>query len=164
MGDRASIQQGVLTVLVGGSAAAAPAAQAAVGRLLARYTDKQQLVGGLGAGTAAKLALNMLHMSLDVLLAECLTLGVKAVRPAIIEFHFIPSLNRFLDIPTFQYKNSTPTPMRARHPDANTGTTRRSSLPRTRCRCDCHCACWCLRASACPVVTAALPCLCHGLS
>ena len=31
--------------------------------------------GTLGAGTASKLALNMLHMSLDILLAECLTLG-----------------------------------------------------------------------------------------
>ena len=58
MGDRASIEQGVLTILIGG--ALTDAAQQAVLGQLARYSDRQLLVGGLGAGTAAKLSLNML--------------------------------------------------------------------------------------------------------
>ena len=74
MGDRASIQNGVLTILVGCD----ELTTAKVWSTIERYSDRRRHMGALGAGTASKLALNMLHMSLDILLAECLTLGVKA--------------------------------------------------------------------------------------
>lgn len=75
MGDRASISNGVLTILVGCNDIAT---KRAVWPLLERYGSFIQHMGGLGCGTAAKLSLNMLHMSLDVLLGEALTLGVKS--------------------------------------------------------------------------------------
>eukprot|EP01052_Picozoa_sp_SAG31_P000741 SAG31_NODE_21_length_34109_cov_60.598824_25_plen_234_part_00 len=75
MGDRASIENGVLTMLIGCEDGLE---KARVWSVVERFSDRQMHMGALGTGTAAKLALNMLPMSIDVLLAECLTLGVKA--------------------------------------------------------------------------------------
>ena len=65
---------GQLTLFVGGD----EAVLRRVEPVLDTFSRSVVWVGGLGAGSITKLVHNALAMSIDLLLAECLTLGVKA--------------------------------------------------------------------------------------
>jgi 3-hydroxyisobutyrate dehydrogenase len=66
--------EGQLTLFVGGDEADLARARPA----LAAFARSVVWVGALGTGSIAKIAHNALAMSIDLLVAECLTLGVKA--------------------------------------------------------------------------------------
>jgi 3-hydroxyisobutyrate dehydrogenase-like beta-hydroxyacid dehydrogenase len=73
-GGREGALEGQLTLFVGGD----EAALARVRPVLAAFARSVVRVGELGTGSIAKIAHNALAMSIDLLVAECLTLGVKA--------------------------------------------------------------------------------------
>jgi 3-hydroxyisobutyrate dehydrogenase len=73
-GGREGALEGQLTLFVGGD-------EAVLRRLkpvLDSYSRSVVWVGALGAGSITKIVHNALAMSIDLLLAECLTLGAKA--------------------------------------------------------------------------------------
>ena len=73
-GGREGALAGQVTLFVGGD-------QAVLGRVksvLDTFSKSVVWVGDLGAGSITKLVHNALAMSIDLLLAECLTLGAKA--------------------------------------------------------------------------------------
>jgi len=73
-GGREGALEGRLTLFVGG-----PEAELRrVAPVLDTFARSVVPVGELGAGSVAKIAHNALAMSIDLLIAECLTLGVKA--------------------------------------------------------------------------------------
>ena len=74
MGDRQSISEGVLTIMVGGDSDIFERARP----LLEAMADEVLRVGELGAGSITKISLNALIMSIDLLATECFTLAVKA--------------------------------------------------------------------------------------
>ncbi len=73
-GGREGALDGQLTLFVGGDEAVVPR----VRPVLETFSRSVVWVGALGAGSVTKLVHNALAMSIDLLLAECLTLGVKA--------------------------------------------------------------------------------------
>jgi len=73
-GGKEGAVAGRLTLFAGGS----DDALARVRPVLGAYARAVVPVGALGAGSIAKIAHNALAMSIDLLVAECLTLGVKA--------------------------------------------------------------------------------------
>src|SRR5262249_961722 len=73
-GGREGALEGQLTLFVGGD----EASLARVRPVLETFARRVVPVGELGAGSIAKIAHNALAMSIDLLVAECLTLGVKA--------------------------------------------------------------------------------------
>ncbi len=73
-GGREGALGGQLTLFVGGDEAVVPR----VRPVLETFSRSVVWVGALGAGSVTKLVHNALAMSIDLLLAECLTLGVKA--------------------------------------------------------------------------------------
>ena len=76
-GGREGALDGQLTLFVGGDEAVVPR----VRPVLETFSRSVVWVGALGAGSVTKLVHNALAMSIDLLLAECLTLGVKAGVP-----------------------------------------------------------------------------------
>src|SRR5215472_1108602 len=73
-GGREGALEGQLTLFVGGD-------EAALGRVrpvLDTFSRSVVWVGDLGAGSVTKIVHNALAMGIDLLLAECLTLGAKA--------------------------------------------------------------------------------------
>lgn len=74
MGDRQSILKGALTMLVGGEPKIFDRARP----VLEAMANEVINVGPLGSGSVTKISLNALSMSTDLLMAECLTLAVKA--------------------------------------------------------------------------------------
>jgi 3-hydroxyisobutyrate dehydrogenase len=73
-GGREGALDGRLTLFVGGDAAVLRR----VRPVLETFSRSVVWVGELGAGSITKLVHNALAMSIDLLIAECLTLGVKA--------------------------------------------------------------------------------------
>jgi 3-hydroxyisobutyrate dehydrogenase len=73
-GGREGALEGQLTLFVGGD----EAVLRRVEPVLDTYSRSVVWVGGLGAGSITKIVHNALAMSIDLLLAECLTLGAKA--------------------------------------------------------------------------------------
>ena len=73
-GGREGALDGQLTLFVGGDEAVLPR----VRPVLETFSRSVVWVGELGAGSVTKLVHNALAMSIDLLIAECLTLGVKA--------------------------------------------------------------------------------------
>ena len=73
-GGREGALEGQLTLFVGGDAAILRT----VKPVLDTFSRSVVWVGELGAGSVTKLVHNALAMSIDLLLAECLTLGAKA--------------------------------------------------------------------------------------
>jgi 3-hydroxyisobutyrate dehydrogenase len=73
-GGREGALEGQLTLFVGGDAAILRT----VKPVLDTFARAVVWVGQLGAGSVAKIVHNALAMSIDLLIAECLTLGVKA--------------------------------------------------------------------------------------
>ena len=73
-GGREGALAGELTLFVGGD----QAVLARVKPVLDTYAKSVVWVGALGAGSITKIVHNALAMSIDLLLAECLTLGAKA--------------------------------------------------------------------------------------
>jgi 3-hydroxyisobutyrate dehydrogenase len=73
-GGREGALEGQLTLFVGGD----EAVLRRVKPVLDTFSKSVVWVGELGAGSITKLVHNALAMSIDLLLAECLTLGVKA--------------------------------------------------------------------------------------
>lgn len=73
-GGREGALEGQLTLFVGGP----EAALRRVNPVLDAFARSAVWVGELGTGSIAKIAHNALAMGIDLLLAECLTLGVKA--------------------------------------------------------------------------------------
>jgi 3-hydroxyisobutyrate dehydrogenase len=73
-GGREGALDGQLTLFVGGDAAVVRR----VRPVLETFSRSVVWVGELGAGSVTKLVHNALAMSIDLLIAECLTLGVKA--------------------------------------------------------------------------------------
>jgi 3-hydroxyisobutyrate dehydrogenase len=73
-GGREGAVDGQLTLFVGGD----EAVLRRVRPVLDAFSKSVVWVGGLGAGAITKLVHNALAMSIDLLLAECLTLGAKA--------------------------------------------------------------------------------------
>jgi 3-hydroxyisobutyrate dehydrogenase len=73
-GGREGALAGQLTLFVGGD----EAVLRRVEPLLEAFSRRVVWVGGLGAGSITKIVHNALAMSIDLLLAECLTLGAKA--------------------------------------------------------------------------------------
>jgi len=73
-GGREGALEGLLTLFVGGD----EAVLRRVRPLLDTFSRSVVWVGELGAGSVTKLVHNALAMSIDLLLAECLTLGAKA--------------------------------------------------------------------------------------
>jgi 3-hydroxyisobutyrate dehydrogenase len=73
-GGREGALEGQLTLFVGGD----PAVLRRVEPVLDTFSRSVVWVGGLGAGSITKIVHNALAMSIDLLLAECLTLGAKA--------------------------------------------------------------------------------------
>jgi 3-hydroxyisobutyrate dehydrogenase len=76
-GGREGALEGQLTVFVGGDRAVLER----VKPVLDTFSRSVVWVGDLGAGSVTKLVHNALAMSIDLLLAECLTLGAKAGVP-----------------------------------------------------------------------------------
>ena len=74
MGDRLSILKGALTIMVGGEPNIFDRARP----VLKAMANEVINVGPLGSGSITKISLNALSMSTDLLMAECLTLAVKA--------------------------------------------------------------------------------------
>jgi 3-hydroxyisobutyrate dehydrogenase len=73
-GGREGALEGQLTLFVGGD----EAVLRRVKPVLDTFARSVVWVGGLGAGSITKIVHNALAMSIDLLLAECLTLGAKA--------------------------------------------------------------------------------------
>ncbi len=73
-GGREGALEGQLTLFVGGDADVLRR----VTRVLDTFSKSVVWVGALGAGSITKIVHNALAMSIDLLLAECLTLGAKA--------------------------------------------------------------------------------------
>jgi 3-hydroxyisobutyrate dehydrogenase len=73
-GGREGALEGQLTLFVGGE----EAILRRVRPVLDTFAKSVVWVGALGAGSVTKIAHNALAMSIDLLLAECLTLGAKA--------------------------------------------------------------------------------------
>jgi 3-hydroxyisobutyrate dehydrogenase len=73
-GGREGALEGQLTLFVGGDAAILRS----VKPVLDAFSRRVVWVGELGAGSITKVVHNALAMSIDLLIAECLTLGVKA--------------------------------------------------------------------------------------
>jgi len=73
-GGREGALEGQLTLFVGGDEAVLPR----VKPVLDTFSKSVVWVGELGAGSITKIVHNALAMSIDLLLAECLTLGAKA--------------------------------------------------------------------------------------
>lgn len=73
-GGREGALEGQLTLFVGGEAAILRS----VKPVLDAFSRRIVWVGELGAGSITKIVHNALAMSIDLLIAECLTLGVKA--------------------------------------------------------------------------------------
>ena len=73
-GGREGALAGQLTLFVGGD----EAVLRRVEPVLEAFSRRVVWVGGLGAGSITKIVHNALAMSIDLLLAECLTLGAKA--------------------------------------------------------------------------------------
>ena len=73
-GGREGAMAGDLTLFVGGDAAILQRARP----VLESYSKSVVWVGELGAGSVAKIVHNALAMSIDLILTECMTLGVKA--------------------------------------------------------------------------------------
>ncbi|HEX7214089.1 MAG TPA: NAD(P)-dependent oxidoreductase [Methylomirabilota bacterium] len=73
-GGREGALEGQLTLFVGGD----EAVLRRVEPVLNTFSRSVVWVGGLGAGSITKIVHNALAMSIDLLLAECLTLGAKA--------------------------------------------------------------------------------------
>jgi 3-hydroxyisobutyrate dehydrogenase len=73
-GGREGALEGQVTLFVGGD----EAVLRRVKPVLDTFSRSVVWVGALGAGSVTKLAHNALAMSIDLLLAECLTLGAKA--------------------------------------------------------------------------------------
>jgi 3-hydroxyisobutyrate dehydrogenase len=73
-GGREGALEGQLTLFVGGDDAVLPR----VRPVLETFSKSVVWVGALGAGSVTKIVHNALAMSIDLLLAECLTLGAKA--------------------------------------------------------------------------------------
>jgi 3-hydroxyisobutyrate dehydrogenase len=73
-GGREGALEGQLTLFVGGDAAILRS----VKPVLDAFSRRVVWVGELGAGSITKIVHNALAMSIDLLIAECLTLGVKA--------------------------------------------------------------------------------------
>ncbi|MGH7304222.1 MAG: NAD(P)-dependent oxidoreductase, partial [Candidatus Rokuibacteriota bacterium] len=73
-GGREGALEGQLTLFVGGP----EATLRSVKPVLDTFSRSVVWVGDLGAGSVAKIVHNALAMSIDLLIAECLTLGVKA--------------------------------------------------------------------------------------
>jgi len=73
-GGREGALEGQLTLFVGGD----EAVLRWVKPVLDTFARSVVWVGGLGAGSITKIVHNALAMSIDLLLAECLTLGAKA--------------------------------------------------------------------------------------
>ena len=73
-GGREGALEGQLTLFVGGDAAILRSVQP----VLDTFARTVVWVGELGAGSVTKIVHNALAMSIDLLIAECLTLGVKA--------------------------------------------------------------------------------------
>ena len=73
-GGREGAIEGQLTLFVGGD----EAVLRRVRPVLDTFSRSVVWVGGLGAGSITKIVHNALAMSIDLLLAECLTLGAKA--------------------------------------------------------------------------------------
>src|SRR5207247_9881294 len=73
-GGREGALEGQLTLFVGGD----EAVLRRVRPVLDTFSRSVVWVGELGAGSVTKLVHNALAMSIDLLLAECLTLGAKA--------------------------------------------------------------------------------------
>jgi 3-hydroxyisobutyrate dehydrogenase len=73
-GGREGAVEGQLTLFVGGDAGILRSVQP----VLDTFSRSVVWVGGLGAGSVTKIVHNALAMSIDLLVAECLTLGVKA--------------------------------------------------------------------------------------
>jgi 3-hydroxyisobutyrate dehydrogenase len=73
-GGREGALEGQLTLFVGGD----EAVLRRVRPVLDTFSKSVVWVGSLGAGSITKLVHNALAMSIDLLLAECLTLGAKA--------------------------------------------------------------------------------------
>jgi len=73
-GGREGALEGQLTLFVGGDASIL----SSVKPVLDTFSRSVVWVGGLGAGSVTKIVHNALAMSIDLLVAECLTLGVKA--------------------------------------------------------------------------------------
>ena len=74
MGDQQSILKGALTMMVGGESNIFDRARP----VLEAMANEVINVGQLGSGSITKISLNALNMSTDLLMAECLTLAVKA--------------------------------------------------------------------------------------
>ena len=74
MGDRLSINEGVLTIYVGGDLQAYQKTQP----ILEAMANQVLHVGELGNGSITKVALTALSMSIDLLTTECFTLAVKS--------------------------------------------------------------------------------------
>jgi 3-hydroxyisobutyrate dehydrogenase len=73
-GGREGAVEGQLTLFVGGDAGMLRSVQP----VLDTFSRSVVWVGALGAGSITKIVHNALAMSIDLLVAECLTLGVKA--------------------------------------------------------------------------------------
>ena len=73
-GGREGALDGSLTLFVGGDEAALERARPVLGS----FSKSIVWTGGLGTGSVTKIVHNALAMSIDLLLAECLTLGAKA--------------------------------------------------------------------------------------
>jgi 3-hydroxyisobutyrate dehydrogenase len=73
-GGREGALEGQLTLFVGGEEAVLQR----VRPVLDTFSSSVVWVGDLGAGSVTKIVHNALAMSIDLLLAECLTLGAKA--------------------------------------------------------------------------------------
>ena len=73
-GGREGALEGQVTLFVGGD----QAVLRRVSAVLETFSRSVVWVGNLGAGSITKLVHNALAMSIDLLLAECLTLGAKA--------------------------------------------------------------------------------------
>jgi 3-hydroxyisobutyrate dehydrogenase-like beta-hydroxyacid dehydrogenase len=73
-GGREGALEGQLTLFVGGP----ETILSSVKPVLATFSRAVVWVGDLGAGSVTKIVHNALAMSIDLLIAECLTLGVKA--------------------------------------------------------------------------------------
>jgi len=73
-GGREGALEGQLTLFVGGDAAVLRRAKP----VLDTFSKSVVWVGTLGAGSVTKIVHNALSMGIDLLLAECLTLGAKA--------------------------------------------------------------------------------------
>src|SRR5256885_1065150 len=73
-GGREGALEGELTLFVGGS----EAILLSVKPVLDTFSRTVVWVGELGAGSVTKIVHNALAMSVDLLIAECMTLGVKA--------------------------------------------------------------------------------------